>query len=85
MGPPATVLDRYARRYLPAQRLYRAEAQPELFADVLINNDDPARPCVTKWPSGCGARALDGLADLVGDGAGGVVEQHQPYQVHPRR
>lgn len=51
MGGPATVLERYTQRYLPAQQLYRADAAPELVADVVIHNDDPARPRVGKWPS----------------------------------
>jgi hypothetical protein len=31
--------------------LYRADAAPEAYADVVIDNTDPARPRVTKWPA----------------------------------
>jgi uridine kinase len=51
MGGQASVIERYSQRYLPAQRLYRAEATPELLADILVHNDDPAHPRLTKWPS----------------------------------
>jgi uridine kinase len=41
----------FRRRYLPAQDLYRADAAPEASADVVIDNTDPARPHVVKWPA----------------------------------
>ncbi|ADD42385.1 AAA family ATPase [Stackebrandtia nassauensis] len=50
MGGADVVRERYRRRYLPAQRLYRAEAAPERFADVLIDNNQPATPRVLAWP-----------------------------------
>jgi uridine kinase len=43
---------RYRLRYLPAQRHYRAAAEPAERADVVIDNEDPARPRVLKWPAG---------------------------------
>ncbi|KRV47284.1 uridine kinase [Wenjunlia vitaminophila] len=49
MGGPDVVRERYERRYLPGQRLYRGTAAPELAADVVIDNNDPARPRVVKW------------------------------------
>jgi uridine kinase len=49
-GDEATVRERYEKRYFPGQRLYRAAASPETAADVVIDNDDPARPRVLKWP-----------------------------------
>jgi uridine kinase len=50
MGGPDAVRERYRRRYLPAQRLYRADAHPERTADVLIRNDRPDAPVVLRWP-----------------------------------
>lgn len=49
LGGPDVVRERYERRYLPGQRLYRGTAAPELAADVVIDNNDPARPRVVKW------------------------------------
>lgn len=46
------VRERYRQRYLPAQQRYRAEAAPAERADVVIDNEDPARPRVLKWPAG---------------------------------
>jgi uridine kinase len=51
MGGPDGVRERYRGRYLPAQDLYRADAAPEASADVVIDNTDPARPHVVKWPA----------------------------------
>ncbi|HKN98503.1 MAG TPA: uridine kinase [Pseudonocardiaceae bacterium] len=50
MGGPDAVRERYLRRYLPAQRLYRADAHPEQVADVVVRNDRPAAPVVLRWP-----------------------------------
>jgi len=54
-GSPDTVRERYRLRYLPAQQLYRAEASPTRRADVVIDNNDPARPRVLKWPANAAA------------------------------
>ena len=35
---------RYRTRYLPGQARYRADADPEARADVLVDNTDPRRP-----------------------------------------
>ena len=47
-GP--SVRERYLRRYLPAQRIYREEARPIERADVVIDNTDPDHPAVLKAP-----------------------------------
>lgn len=52
LGDAEAVRERYRQRYLPAQELYRASVLPIQKADVVIANDDPARPLVTKWPTG---------------------------------
>lgn len=49
MGGADAVRERYQRRYLPGQRLYRATAEPHRVADVVIDNDRPAEPQVVKW------------------------------------
>jgi uridine kinase len=41
---------RYRRRYIPGQRMYLAEAEPELRADVLIDNSDPVCPIIERFP-----------------------------------
>jgi uridine kinase len=48
MGPE--VRDRYLRRYLPAHRIYRNQAQPPEGADVVVDNTDPGHPLVLKAP-----------------------------------
>lgn len=49
-GSEAEVRRRYLARYLPAQERYRREARVHERADVLLGNDDPARPVVRRWP-----------------------------------
>lgn len=44
LGSVDVVEHRYRTRYEPGQELYRAEAQPEAVADVIVHNDDPAAP-----------------------------------------
>ena len=44
---------RYAERYLPAQDLYRAAADPTAHADVVIGYDDPGDPQIRRWPAWC--------------------------------
>ena len=51
-GSAQEVERRYRERYLPGQALYRAEFDPEGRADVLIDNEDPARPRVLRAPAG---------------------------------
>lgn len=50
LGGPDVVRERYERRCLPGQRLYRMTVEPERAADVVIDNDDPVEPRVVKWP-----------------------------------
>ena len=42
----------YRQRYVPGQRLYLSEAQPERWASVVIDNNDPAQPCLSSRPLG---------------------------------
>lgn len=44
LGGEDAVVRRYERRYLPAQALYRQEADPLATADVVVDTTDPARP-----------------------------------------
>jgi uridine kinase len=46
MGGAEQVLVRYRERYLPAQELYRAEADPSAHADLVVDSSDPAHPVV---------------------------------------
>ncbi len=50
MGGADSVRERYLRRYIPAQQLYRADAAPDVSADVVVDNTDPTCPRVLKWP-----------------------------------
>lgn len=58
MGGQDTVRERYQHRYLPGQRLYRADAEPDRFADIVIDNTDPAHPVrrAIPWPASEAAR-----------------------------
>lgn len=49
MGGADEVVRRYRARYLPAQELYRAAADPEGRAEVLLDNREPAAPAVLRW------------------------------------
>lgn len=49
-GSQAAVRERYQHRYLPGQQLYRSTARPTEAADVIIINDDPRSPIITRWP-----------------------------------
>lgn len=44
LGGPEAVRERYQRRYLPGQQLYRDRYAPTTHADVVIDNNDPRRP-----------------------------------------
>jgi len=37
---------RYNARYIPGQRLYKAEAKPEEKADISVDNNDPSNPII---------------------------------------
>ena len=40
----------YRQRYLPAQRLYESACAPAERAHVVLDNADPHRPVVLRWP-----------------------------------
>jgi uridine kinase len=50
-GTEAELRQRYERRYLPGQRLYRHEATPLERAAVSVDNSDPTDPVVLRWPA----------------------------------
>jgi uridine kinase len=43
-GDAEAVRTRYQRRYIPGQELYFSRCAPQEIADVLVDNNDPARP-----------------------------------------
>lgn len=43
-GSAREVRRRYARRYVPGQRLYLSSADPERWASIVIDNNDPEHP-----------------------------------------
>jgi uridine kinase len=45
-GTVEEIRRRYHERYVPGQRLYLSQVQPECLASVVINNNDPLRPIV---------------------------------------
>jgi len=47
-GSVAETERRYRERYLPGQALYRAEADPEAAAHLVVDNTDPAAPVVLR-------------------------------------
>lgn len=49
LGGPDAVRQRYQRRYLPGQRLYRDAAAPVESADIVVDNTDPLHPVVVRW------------------------------------
>ncbi|WP_329201363.1 uridylate kinase [Streptomyces sp. NBC_01435] len=51
LGSTAEVERFFRRRYLPAQKLYFAEASPTDHADIVVHNDEPQRPAWTVRPS----------------------------------
>ena len=42
------VVERYPRRYLPAQRAYAERLRPAERADAVVENTDPARPVIRR-------------------------------------
>jgi uridine kinase len=40
---------RYRERYVPGQELYLREAQPERWASVVLDNNDPANPRIARY------------------------------------
>lgn len=51
LGSVVEVRRRYRERYVPGQRLYLAEAEPERRASIVIDNDDPERPVMMRQGS----------------------------------
>ncbi|AEH11795.1 uridine kinase [Candidatus Frankia meridionalis] len=49
-GSTDAVRERYERRYLPGQELYRTLAAPMDVADVLLDNERPDLPVILRWP-----------------------------------
>jgi uridine kinase len=45
-GSVEEVRRRYRERYIPGQQLYLASAQPERWASIVIDNDDPQRAAI---------------------------------------
>jgi uridine kinase len=43
-GSADAVRERYEKRYLPGQRIYDTEAQPQARADVVVDNSDVTAP-----------------------------------------
>ena len=43
-GSVQAVRERYTQRYIPGQQIYLNTAQPERWASVIVDNDDPANP-----------------------------------------
>jgi uridine kinase len=43
-GDKEELCRRYKVRYVPGQRLYKAESKPEETADILVDNNDPSNP-----------------------------------------
>ncbi len=51
LGGSSKARQRYERRYVPGQRLYLAEVEPERRASIVIDNNDPRRPVVVRAAS----------------------------------
>jgi uridine kinase len=49
-GDEVAVRQRYERRYLPGQALYRDHASPHEVADISLDNSDWSDPVVLRWP-----------------------------------
>ena len=57
-GDVEEVRRRYRERYVPGQQLYLSVAQPERWASVLIDNNDPAMPRIrsaVRWTDSIGS------------------------------
>ena len=52
-GGPLDVMERFEKRYLPADRLYQSLAQPQSVSDVIVRNNRVAQPelILSKWVS----------------------------------
>ena len=45
-GSIEEVRRRYQERYVPGQQLYLSAVQPEHWASIIVNNNDPSRPTI---------------------------------------
>jgi uridine kinase len=45
-GNVEEVRRRYRERYVPGQQLYLSSAQPERWASIILDNNDPAMPYI---------------------------------------
>jgi uridine kinase len=48
-GSSSKTRDRYEQRYVPGQRLYLSEVDPERHASVIVDNDDVTRPTLSAF------------------------------------
>jgi uridine kinase len=48
-GSAEEIERRYLGRYLPGQALYRASADPESHAHILVDNEDADEPTIERW------------------------------------
>jgi uridine kinase len=48
-GSAEEIERRYLGRYLPGQALYRADADPESHAHILLDNEEPGEPTIERW------------------------------------
>lgn len=71
-GSVDEVRQRYQERYVPGQRLYLASAEPERFASIVVDNNDPERPHVESAVSRCGGEYEAYGSDGAGRHDGGV-------------
>ena len=51
-GSLAAAQIRYQERYIPGHRLYLSEVNPEQFASVLVDNNDPKHPVLARAATG---------------------------------
>jgi uridine kinase len=49
LGDEDRVSQRYQRRYLPGQAIYRRESRPQDVADIVIDNSDASDPQILRW------------------------------------
>ena len=47
-GSEDAVRERYLKRYIPGQRIYLGDGDPKKLADIVIDNNDPNNPVITK-------------------------------------
>ena len=52
LGETSAVIARYRQRYLPGQTLYRQTANPIERADLIVVNDDPVNPVISREADG---------------------------------